>query len=95
MTQADETRRAVMLMAWAAKRAEPSRSFSACLKGAWRYEKRAAKASAKRLASLRRGGMLQLSPSLIRSPQFDRTRQSRYAGRADWNAARLTSRIGA
>ena len=96
MTAANETRRSIMNMAWAAKRAEPTRSLSSCLKGAWKYEKRA-QASARKLLSRAKpvngGRSLQLSPTQIGCPTWAASSRERYAGRAHWNAGR-TARMG-
>ena len=96
MTAANEVRRSVMLMAWAAKRAEPIRAFASCLKGAWAYERRAAAKARKLLARAKPilgGAMLQLSPTLIRCATYAASSRERYAGRAHWNAGRL-ARMG-
>ena len=96
MTAANEVRRSVMNMAWAAKRAEPVRTFSSCLKGAWAYEKRAAAKAAKFFAKakpINGGRMIQMSPSIIQCPSWAASSRERYAGRAHWNAGR-TARMG-
>ena len=96
MTAVNETRRSVMLMAWAAKRAEPVRTFASCLKGAWAYEKRAAAKARKLLARakpINGGRMLQLSSTLISCPTWAASSRQRYPGRAHWNAGRA-ARLG-
>lgn len=59
----NQDRRFIMSFAWSSKRAEPSRSFADCLKGAWGYFKRSAAHTAKLLArAARSGGLLRLRP---------------------------------
>jgi hypothetical protein len=94
MTSANKTRQSVMLMAWASKRAEPTRSFANCLRGAWAYEKRAAKSAAKFIAKARRGGWVHFSPSLIRSQSTNHFAGQTYARTRDRQAGRMISRVG-
>ena len=56
MTIDTETRRLIMLNAWDAKRAEPSRSFADCLRGAWKCFKRGAAYAKKAFKTLRETG---------------------------------------
>lgn len=95
MTEANRTRRSVMLMAWDAKRAEPTRAFGDCLRGAWALNKRMAKAAAKMLARAAGAKVLRLSPSLIRSPLQRVTRGQRFGRYADFQAAYTTAVVGA
>ena len=91
VSAANKTRRSVMLMAWASKRFEPTRPFSDCLRGAWKFTKDIAKTAAKFAAKARRnGGWTHLSPSLIRSPASNR---HGYGTWADRNAGRMISRV--
>ncbi len=95
MTAANKTRRFIMLMAWSTKRAEPSRTFADCLRGAWAYEKRAAKSAAKFIATARRnGGWVHFSPSLIRSPSTNHFAGQTYGRTRDQQAGRMISRVG-
>ena len=96
MTAANETRRSVMLMALAAKRAEPARTFASCLCGAWAYEKRANAKARKLFARAKQvngGRTLQLSPTLIINPTWAASSRERYSGRAHWAAGRV-ARMG-
>ena len=93
MTTTTEARRTVMNIAHALRREgkqlSDGRTWSDCLRAAWREVKyRAAKAAAAALHVVR------LSPSLIRSPVQRALSTQRFARRADWHAARTTSRIG-
>ena len=95
MTAANKTRRFVMVMAWASKRAEPTRSFADCLRGSWAYEKRATKGAAKFMAKARRnGGWAHLSPSLIRSPSTNHFAGQTYCRTRDRQAGVSISRVG-
>jgi hypothetical protein len=95
MTAANKIRRNVMLMAWGSKRAEPTRSFADCLRGAWAYEKRAAKSAAKFIAKARRGGgWVHFSPSLIRSQSTNHFAGQTYGRTRDQQAGRMISRVG-
>jgi hypothetical protein len=86
MSATNNTRRSVMLMAWVSKRAEPTRSFADCLRGAWRFEKRAANSAAKFRRLVRPGVRIDFSRSLIRSPASNRhglgTTADRQAGQS-------------
>ncbi len=86
----NKTRRAVMRMAWSFKRAEPARSFADALRGAWAYEKRAAKSTAKFMRTFRPGVRIDFSKSLIRSPASNR---HDYGTMADRHAGRSISRV--
>ncbi len=94
MNSANATRRNVMLMAWDFRRAEPSRPFADCLRGAWALSKKLAISVAKLLARAAGVQTLQLSPSLIRSPIQRATRLNRYGQRDDFRAAYTTARLG-
>ena len=63
-------RKCVMVAAWDAKRANLARSFGDCLRAAWIAVKadfaKRAKAHARMIKALRRGGSVAFSPSLIR-----------------------------
>ncbi|MBV9511781.1 MAG: hypothetical protein JO303_16030 [Caulobacteraceae bacterium] len=94
MTSTQRTRlRQIMLTAWDFHRAEPGRAFADCLRAAWAWTKRMAKAAAQLMRRARRG-RINFSPSLIRSPIQNATRAQRYGGWLDHKAAYLTSRIG-
>ena len=95
MTEANATRRSVMLMAWDAKRAEPGRAFADCLRGAWALTKRLGGFARKLAAKAKGAKALQLSPSLIRSPIERVTRRNRYGRMDDFRAAYLTAVVGA
>jgi hypothetical protein len=91
----NQTRRSIMLMAWDAKRTESARTFSDCLKGAWRFARKMAKATANLMARARRqGGRLRLSLSLIRSPIQRATATAQRAKWTDFKAAYTTARLG-
>jgi hypothetical protein len=95
MTITNQTRREIMLTAWGFRRDDPSRPFADCLRGAWRFVRAIAK-EAKALVRRARGGRrVAFSPSPISSPIQRATSTNRHPGRADWHAARTTSRIGA
>ena len=91
----NEVRREIMLQAWAFQRAEPSRAFGDCLRGAWKLVRGLASAAKKLLRLARRsGGRVCLSSSLIHTPIGAATATARHPGRADWRAARTTGRLG-
>jgi hypothetical protein len=94
MKVTNETRREVMTTAWVifreGRQVHDGRTFAQSLGWAWSHVKREAAKAA--FGAMR---LVRLSPSLIRSPLQRVTSTQRYAGRADWNAARVTSRLGA
>ena len=95
MSPANATRRSVMLTAWAFRREEPSRAFSDCLRGAWRWIKRVDKATGKFLQRAQKaGGVVRLSPDLTRSPIGRSLSGTRYAGRKAYQAAYHTAWLG-
>ena len=94
MTPPNKTRRSVMNMAWASKRAEPSRPFADCLRGAWAFTKRMAKTAGAFMATACRGGWTHLSASLIRSPSTNRFAGQTYGRTLDQDAGRTISRVG-
>ncbi len=87
-------RRSVMNVAWSSRRAEPTRSFADCLRGAWKFVKRML-ASAERLMAKahQNGGRISFG-SVIRSPTSNALRGSRYGRARDWNAGRAIARAG-
>ena len=88
------TRRSVMLTAWGFRRSEPTRPFADCLRGAWAFIKKM-DGYARKLATKARGAkVLQLSPSLIRSPIQRTTRGQRYGAYEDFRAAYTTAVVG-
>ena len=91
----NETRRSIFLVAWESKRSEPARTFSDCLRGAWAFSRRMAKAAYGFIAGARRhGGRVQFSPALYRSP-IARTLSGRSGGaHRDFQAAIVTARVG-
>jgi len=95
MTITNETRRRIMLLAWDAKRSEPARTFADCLRGAWAFTRRMAKAAANFMGRARRhGGRVQLAPALYRSP-IARTLNGRRGGaHRDFQASLVTARVG-
>ena len=95
MTVTNANRRSIMLMAWDAKRSEPGRAFADCLRGAWAFARRMAKAAASFMRKARKaGGRVQLAPAMIRSP-IARTVNGRRAGaQRDFEAALITARVG-
>jgi hypothetical protein len=95
MTITNENRRSVMSTAWSFRREEPTRDFADCLRGAWRWFKGMLKATSALRRRMRGASHVMFSPSLIRSPLARVTSTQRYAGAADSQAARITSRIGA
>ena len=95
MTPANQTRRTVMLTAWSFRRAEPTRAFADCLRGAWKWIKRLDKATDKFLANARKaGGVVRFSPDLTRSPIRRSLSGQRYASRKAYSAAYMTARLG-
>ena len=94
MTPANQTRRSIMLMAWDAKRTEPARTFADCLRSAWTLTKRLGGFARKLAAKAKGAKVLQLSPSLIRSPLQRVTRRERYGRYADFKAAYTTAVVG-
>ncbi len=94
MTEANATRRSIMLMAWSFRREEPARAFADCLRGAWKLTKRLGGFARKLAAKAKGANVLQLSPSLIRSPLQRVTRRERYGRYADFKAAYITAVVG-
>lgn len=95
MTTAHRNRlRSIMTLAWSFRRAEPTRAFADCLRGAWAYCRRLAEAAGNLMARAKGARRLDFSPSLIRSPIQNATRGQRFGRWADHKAAYLTSRLG-
>ena len=86
MTTANQIRREVMLMAWSLKRAEPTRSFASCLRGAWKMSKQAAKDAARIIGMMRRG------MTTLRVSPMTRRQDRRHIGNAE---ARYQAAYGA
>lgn len=84
-------RKCAMVWAWDARRADPSRAFADCLRGAWKWIKKLDKSAAKLRARIRRFGRLDLSRSLIRSPASN---AHVYGTTNDRHAGQMISRIG-
>ena len=84
-----------MLTAWGFRRAEPTRHFADCLRGAWRMIKRLDNAADKLIARAQKaGGVVRLSPDLTRSPIRRSLSGTRYAGRKAYQAAYHTAWLG-
>lgn len=94
MTVTNQIRREIMLTAWELRRGEPSRDFADCLRGAWRFVRSMAAYAAKFVKRTRRAGRVSFSPSLISTPIGRATTAVIRPGRADWHAAKITSRVG-
>ena len=61
--------RSIMNMAWASRRPEVIRTFAACLRGAWAFSKKMAKAARKLMSAAKsNGGHIRFSYDLTRSP---------------------------
>lgn len=92
MTTTNQTRRNVMLTAWSFRRAEPSRPFADCLRGAWRFTKEMAAEVGRFLARAKKGGgQVRLSRSLVRSPIG---RRYGHGSLRDFTAAYTTALVG-
>ena len=83
-----------MLTAWGFSRAEPTRSFGDCLRGAWCWTKRMAATAKAFMAKARRNGGHVSYGSPVISPMQRATSGHRHARRADWHAAGFTARLG-
>ncbi len=95
MNQANQTRRTVMLMAWASRRAEPTRTFADCLRGAWRWVKGMAADAARIMKRARKaGGVIRYSSDLTKSPIKRSLIGNRGAGTTAYTAAYHTAWIG-
>ena len=94
MPTATQTRRSVMNVAWAFKRAEPARAFADCLRGAWKTVKALAKDAAKFMARVRRGGGRVSLASTASSPSTARLSGQRYGRDRDRIAGQMISRLG-
>ncbi len=91
-------RKCVMIAAWDAKRANPARTFGDCLRTAWVAVKadiaKRAKAHARMIKALRRGGSVSLSPSLIRSPSTNAFKGACHGWTLDRHAGVSINAIG-
>ena len=94
MTITNETRRRIMSLAWDLFRSDRDRTFADALRGAWKFIRGLAKTAAEFRGRARGARHVMLSRSLIRSPIERASSTQRYAGAADGQAARLTSRLG-
>lgn len=90
-----EKLRSIMGVAWSFSRTDPTRAFSDCLRGAWRWCKGMAKTTAAFMKRARKaGGAVKLSADLIKSPIRSSLKGQRYGRRRDYQAAYLTARLG-
>jgi len=88
------TLRSIMLMAWDNRRANASRAFADCLRAAWAFSKRMAKACAKILRCAKAGMHVALSPDITRSPIRRSLIGQRYAGFKAHSGAYATAVFG-
>jgi hypothetical protein len=89
MTFNNQTRREVMLLAWDLHRTYPDRGFADCVRGAWKFTKKLGAKPIPKWAGRRGARRVAFSSSLIITPIGRAS-----ARRADWHAARTTSRLG-
>ena len=93
MNVTNQTRRNVMTAAWAMFREgrtmRDGRTFAQCLGWAWTHVRRELAKAA--FAAMQ---MVQMSPSLIRSPIARASGGTRQGGQRDFKAAYLTARLG-
>jgi hypothetical protein len=90
MSQANETRRQVMLIAWDLHRADAVQPFAECLRGAWKFMR----ALVAYMPFRRVREACHLTPGLIVSPIAGAVGSHRFGARSDFRAGRLTARLG-
>ncbi len=97
MTVTNETRRSVMIMAWVFRRETPAKPFALCLKAAWAWTRKMAKAAAKMAARAKaNGGRLYFGTAgaLVPSATWNTLGGHRYRGPEFGAQSRMISRLG-